>query len=214
MDNQSSPTPSPQPDPLTKTAGGERKNVVLAITGASGAIFGLRMLRMLLVNEFNVDLILSEYGQYNLFKECNIDIRQPNATELFPDISTRSIIKMHSILDLKSEIFSVNYIVYGVIVCPCSMNFLSGIAHSACKNLIEKAADYAMSYSRPLIIVPRETPLNKIHLENMLIVIEAGGHILPAMPGFETNPQNFNDLADLIAARVLNLLTGNRTMSV
>ena len=211
MDNQLSSSPEPQPETLSKTSGSSRRNVILGISGASGAIYGLRMLRKLLLNDYNVDLILSEYGQYNLFKECNVDMRQSNIKSLFPEITTKTEIILHNILDLKSELFSPNHVVYGMIVSPCSMNFLSGIANGACKNLIEKAADYAMSYSRPLILVPRETPINKIGLENMLKVVSAGGHILPAMPPFDFNPQSFNDLADYIANRALNLLTGNRT---
>jgi 4-hydroxy-3-polyprenylbenzoate decarboxylase len=89
------------------------------------------------------------------------------------------------------------------------MGFVGGIANGECKNLIEKSADYAFSYSKPLVIVPRETPLNKIHLGNMLKILDAGGRIVPAMPSFEYNPKDFNDLADHIAGKVLDLLSSN-----
>ncbi len=193
--------------PLIRECNGEGKNVILAITGTSGAVYGLRMLRALLINDFNVDLILSEYAVFTLYKECGVEIKQSNITSLFPEILLlKSTITFHNNLDLKSEIFTNKYICTGMIVSPCSMGVLGGIANGECKTLIEKSADYAFSYSKPLIVVPRETPVNKIHLENMLRILDAGGKIVPAMPSFEYNPRDFNDLADHIAGRVLDLL--------
>jgi len=195
--------------PLIKNTDGEGKNVILAITGASGAIYGLRILRALLINEFNVDLILSEYAVYTLYNECGVDLTQSNIPTLFPEIiMLKSSVSFHNNLDLKSEIFTNKYVCYGMIVAPCSMGVLAGIANGECKNLIEKSADFALSYSKPLVIVPRETPVNKIHLLNMMKIIEAGGRIVPAMPSFEFNPADFNDLADYIAGRALDLICG------
>jgi 4-hydroxy-3-polyprenylbenzoate decarboxylase len=197
---------------LIKNCDGEGKNIILAMTGTSGAIFGLRMLRALLINDFNVDLILSEYAVYTLYKECGVELTQSNITTLFPEIILlKSTVKFHNNLDLKSEIFTNKYVCYGMIISPCSMGFLAGIANGDSKNLIEKSADYAFSYSKPLIIVPRETPLNKIHLNNMIKIIDAGGKIVPAMPSFEYNPKDFNDLADHISGKVLDLLTNNNS---
>ncbi len=197
---------------LIKNCDGEGKNIILAMTGTSGAIFGLRMLRALLINDFNVDLILSEYAVYTLYKECGVELTQSNITTLFPEIILlKSTVKFHNNLDLKSEIFTNKYVCYGMIISPCSMGFLAGIANGDSKNLIEKSADYAFSYSNPLIIVPRETPLNKIHLNNMIKIIDAGGKIVPAMPSFEYNPKDFNDLADHISGKVLDLLTNNNS---
>jgi len=193
--------------PLIKEINGEGKNIILAMTGTSGAIYGLRMLRALLINDFNVDLILSEYAIYTLYKECGVDLKQSNITSLFPEIMLlKSTVTFHNNLDLKSEIFTNKYISSGMIVSPCSMGFLAGIANGESKNLIEKCADYAFSYSKPLIIVPRETPVNKIHLANMMKILDAGGKIVPAMPSFEYNPKDFNDLADFIAGKVMDLL--------
>ncbi len=193
--------------PLIKEINGEGKNIILAMTGTSGAIYGLRMLRALLMNDFNVDLILSEYAIYTLYKECGVDLKQSNITSLFPEIMLlKSTVTFHNNLDLKSEIFTNKYISSGMIVSPCSMGFLAGIANGESKNLIEKCADYAFSYSKPLIIVPRETPVNKIHLANMMRILDAGGKIVPAMPSFEYNPKDFNDLADFIAGKVMDLL--------
>ncbi|MDQ3019591.1 MAG: UbiX family flavin prenyltransferase [Bacteroidota bacterium] len=200
----------PETSTLIKNYDGGGKNIILAITGTSGAVYGLRMLRALLINDFNVDLVLSEYAVFTLYKECGVEIKQSNITTLFPDILLlKSTVTFHNNLDLKSEIFTNKYLCYGMIISPCSMGTLGGIANGDSKNLIEKSADYAFSYSKPLIIIPRETPLNKIHLENMIKVINAGGKIVPAMPSFEYNPRDFNDLADHIAGKVLDLLSYN-----
>ena len=192
---------------LIKSFNGSGKNIILGITGTSGAIYSLRMLRALLLNEFNVDIIVSEYGQYTLLNECGVDITQCNLNTLFSDVLLlKSTVKFHNNLDLKSEIFTTGYDCYGMIVCPCAMNYVSGIARGDSKNLIEKSADFAFSYSRPLIIVPRETPINKVHLDNMSKIMDAGGKIVPAMPSFEYNPKDFNDLADYVAGRVMDFL--------
>jgi len=199
---------------LIKNVNGNGKNIILGITGTSGAIYGLRMLRALIVNEFNVDIIVSEYGQYTLQEECGVDITQCNLNTLFPDVLVlKSTVKFHNNLDLKSEIFMNNYNCSGMVICPCATNYISGIAGGECKNLIEKSADFAFSYSKPLIIVPRETPINKIHLDNMSKIMDAGGKIVPAMPSFEYNPKDFNDLADYIAGRVMDFLCNGPEMS-
>ncbi len=193
--------------PLIKEINGEGKNIILAMTGTSGAIYGLRMLRALLMNDFNVDLILSEYAIYTLYKECGVDLKQSNITSLFPEIMLlKSTVTFHNNLDLKSEIFTNKYISSGMIISPCSMGFLAGVANGESKNLIEKCADYAFSYSKPLVLVPRETPINKIHLGNMMKILDSGGMIVPAMPSFEYNPKDFNDLSDFIAGKVMDLL--------
>lgn len=200
----------PETSPLIKNHDGEGKNIILAMTGTSGAIYGLRMLRALLLNDFNVDLILSEYAVYTLYKECGVEITQSNITSLFPEILLlKSTVTFHNNLDLKSEIFTNKYQCSGMVISPCSTGVVGGIASGDCKNLMEKSADYAFAYSKPMIIVPRETPLNKIHLVNMIKILEAGGKIVPAMPSFEYNPKNFNDLADHIAGKVLDLLTNS-----
>lgn len=199
--------PKTETKPLVKSYNGEGKNVILGITGTSGAIYGLRMLRALIMSDFNVDLILTEFSHFTLFKECGVELKPGNVQNIFPEIMMRkSSVSFHNNLDLKSDIFMNWYNAYGVIVCPCSMDYVAGIANGEEKNLIEKSADWALSYSKPLIVVPRETPINRIQLRNMGRIIEAGGKVVPAMPGFEYNPKDFNDLADYICGKVLNLL--------
>ncbi|MCX6165631.1 MAG: UbiX family flavin prenyltransferase [Ignavibacteriae bacterium] len=199
--------PQTETKPLVKTFNGEGKNVILGITGTSGAIYGLRMLRALIMSDINVDLILTEFAHYTLFKECGIELKPGNVQNIFPEIMMRkSTVSFLNNLDLKSEIFMNWYSAFGMIVIPCSMDYVAGIANGEGKNLIEKSADWSLSYSKPLIVVPRETPVNRIHLKNMGKIIEAGGKVVPAMPSFEYNPKDFNDLADFIAGKVLNLL--------
>lgn len=199
--------PKTETKPLVKTFNGEGKNVILGITGTSGALYGLRMLRALIMSDINVDLILTEFAHYTLFKECGVELKPGNVQNIFPEIMMRkSTVSFLNNLDLKSEIFMNWYSAFGMIVSPCSMDYIAGIANGEGKNLIEKTADWTLSYSKPLIVVPRETPVNRIHLRNMGKIIEAGGKVVPAMPSFEYNPKDFNDLADFIAGKVLNLL--------
>ncbi len=207
LDNTNITAPQTETKSLVRTYKGDGKNVILGITGTSGAIYGLRILRALIMSNYNINLIITEYAHYNISRECGMDLNQGNVQSFFPElIINKCSVSFHSNLDLKSEIFSSSYNAHGVIVAPCSMDYVSQIAHSEAQNLIVKCADHALSYSKPLIIVPRETPLNRIHLDNMIRIIDAGGRIVPAMPGFENNPKDFNDLADFIAGRVLDVL--------
>ena len=218
MDTQEKPdvvVPQTETKPIFKSFNGEGKNIILGITGTSGAIYGLRMLRSLVMNNFNIDLILTEYSHYTLFKECGIELKQSTIQNVIPEIMIhKSTVTFHNNLDLKSDIFMDWYNAFGMIVCPCAADYLAGIANGESNNLIEKAADWMFSYSKPFIIVPRETPVNRIHLKNMIKILDAGGKIVPAMPSFEYNPKDFNDLADYIASKVLNLMMGSISHNV
>ena len=196
--------PQTETKPLIKPYNGEGKNIILGITGTSGAIYGLRTLKALIANDFNVDLILTEFAHYTLYKECGVELKPGNIQNIFPEIMMRkSTVSFHNNLDLKSEIFMNGYNTYGMIICPCSMDYIAGIANGESKNLIEKSADWSFSYSKPIVIVPRETPLNRIQLRNMLKIVDAGGKIVPAMPSYEYNPKDFNDLADYIVGKII-----------
>jgi 4-hydroxy-3-polyprenylbenzoate decarboxylase len=113
---------------------------------------------------------------------------------------------LHPLGDLSATLASGSARSDGMVVVPCSMKTLSGIAHGLSQNLIERAADVTLKEHRPLILVPRETPMNLIHLRNMVLATEAGAMMLPAMPAFYQNPETFDDLADFIAGRILSLL--------
>ncbi len=197
--------------PLIRPYKGNGKNVILGITGTSGALYAIRTLRALIMNNFNVALIITEYGHYTLTKECGMELTQGNIQSFFPElIINQCSVSFHSNLDLKSGIFSNDYNAHGVVVVPCAMDYISQIANGECNNLIVKCADYALSYSKPLIVVPRETPVNKIHLGNLIKIMDAGGRVVPAMPSFDSNPKDFNDLADVIAGKVIDLLMSGR----
>lgn len=197
--------------PLIKQYKGNGKNAILGITGTSGAIYGLRILRALIMNNFNIALIITEYARYTLTKECGMELTPNSIQSFFPElIINKCSVTFHSNLDLKSEIFSHNFNAHGVIVAPCAMSYISQISNGECQNLIVKCCDYAMSYSKPLIVVPRETPVNRIQLGNMIKIMDAGGKVVPAMPSYENNPKDFNDLADFIAGKVIDLfMNGN-----
>lgn len=182
----------------------------VAITGASGAIYALRTLRALLMNGDEVHLIVSGFGWMLLREEAGFEGKQAEFEDFLADrygadIANGRLI-VHQIGNMAAPVASGSVDLRGMIVVPCSMKYLSNIAHGASGNLIERAADVTLKERRPLILVPRETPMNLIHLRNMTAAAEAGAAILPAMPAFYQKPDTFDDLADFIAGRILNLL--------
>ncbi|MDE2887770.1 MAG: UbiX family flavin prenyltransferase [Gemmatimonadota bacterium] len=184
--------------------------IAVAVTGASGAIYALRTLRALLMNGDEVHLIVSGFGWMLLREEAGFEGKQAEFEEFLADsygaaISNGRVI-VHQIGNMAAPVASGSVGLRGMVVVPCSMKYLANIAHGASGNLIERAADVTLKERRPLILVPRETPMNLIHLRNMTAAAEAGAAILPAMPAFYQKPETFDDLADFIAGRILNLL--------
>ncbi len=185
------------------------KKIVVGITGASGAVYALHTLRALLADGVQVHLIVSDYGTYVIESETDFPIKDGNILESFKanygdQVLKGSIIK-YSNKDLAATISSGSFKTDGMVIVPCSMKTLSGVANGVTGNLIERAADVTLKEGRKLVLVPRETPLNKIHLKNMLAAAEAGAHVLPAMPAFYQKPATIGDLADFIAGRILAL---------
>ena len=182
--------------------------VTVAITGASGAIYALRTLRALLMQDVQVDLIVSKFGWMLLREEGCFKGKQ----EAFPFFLAdqygiqKDMCRLHPSGDLAATVSSGSVHSKGMVVVPCSMKTLSGIARGASGNLIERAADVTLKERRPLILVPRETPMNLIHLKNMVAATEAGAIMVPAMPAFYQKPETFEDLGDFIVGRILNLL--------
>ncbi|MEO5345054.1 MAG: UbiX family flavin prenyltransferase [Magnetococcus sp. YQC-9] len=188
--------------------------ITLAITGASGAPYGLRLLERLLVAGERVDLLISEAGREVVRQECALDLfvapgaatierlgnyfathaQQPVPLETVRHFDTR---------DWLAPMASGSSGERAMVVCPCSMGTLAAIAHGLSDNLIERAADVALKERWPLILVARETPLSAIHLENMLTLTRAGAVILPAAPGFYHRPDSIGQLIDFIVDRVL-----------
>jgi len=188
----------------------EHKRFVIAVTGASGALYAVRLLKAGLEMGFELHLVVSDYGKRLLIEECELNLKTTSIgawlDEHYAPAERPGELIQHSIHDLGATLASGSVPWDGMAVVPCSMKTLSGIAHGASTNLIERAADVTLKEGRRLVLVPRETPLNRIHLDNMSRAANAGASICPAMPAFYTAPQSFEDLADFIAGRVLSLL--------
>ena len=179
--------------------------VVVAITGASGAPYAIRLLEALVAAKRSVQLIVSSHGFRLLQTETDIE----SVEELRERVGARGwddCVRVFSDTDRGAAPASGSALNAGMVVCPCSMGTLSAIAHGSSRSLIERAADVALKERRPLVLVPRETPLSLIHLENMLAVTRAGAVVMPAAPGFYHRPSEVSDLVDFVVARVLDHL--------
>jgi flavin prenyltransferase len=185
--------------------------LVLAMTGASGAVYAVRLLEVLLSAGRHVHLSLSPSGvavlQQELQKKVALERFDPHSL-LSPAIADNatSQIHYHHYQDFFAPIASGSFLTAGMVVCPCSGSTLSGIAHGTSNNLIQRAADVHLKERRPLILVPRETPLSLIHLDNMRAAALAGAVVLPAMPGWYHGVQSVADLVDFVVARILDQL--------
>ena len=180
-----------------------RLPVVLAITGASGAPYGVRLLETLARNGVPVWLIVSSHGQRLLAEECGIGTLDELRGATGGDWAT---VRPFSDGDRGSLPASGSQPTAGMVICPCSMGTLAAIAHGTSRSLVERAADVTLKERRKLVLVPRETPLSLIHLRNMVQVTEAGAVIIPAAPGFYHRPARIEELVDFVVQRVLDQL--------
>jgi flavin prenyltransferase len=176
--------------------------VVMAITGASGAPYAVRLLDALNAERIAVSLIISDTGWRLLEEEAGI-VGEDGLRERTGDWSR---VVVYSDTDRGATPASGSAPARGMVVCPCSMGTLASIAQGTTRSLIERAADVVLKERRRLVLVPRETPYSTIHLENMLRVTQAGAVVLPASPGFYHKPQRVDDLVDFVVARVLSQL--------
>lgn len=183
----------------------------IAITGASGVIYGVRLVEVLVEKKIPLYLTVSSSGAVVLKEEMDLDLgkREEWESRLMKYLgpSSRGLIHYLDERDLAAPISSGSHKIRGVVICPCSMSTLSGIACGSSGNLIERAADVALKEGRKLILVPRETPLSAIHLENMLKLARLGVHIVPAAPGFYHRPKKVDEMVDFIVGRILDLLS-------
>ncbi|HJN52761.1 MAG: flavin prenyltransferase UbiX [Pseudomonadales bacterium] len=184
--------------------------VTLALTGASGAPYGLRLLQMLLHAGKRVYLMMSEAAQIVLPLEADISLpTEQSEQQRFLQNRFQADEQQLHLLGLKewtSPVASGLGAPKSMIICPCSTGTLSAIATGASTNLIQRAADVAIKESNQLILVPRETPLSAIHLGHMLTLSRLGVTILPASPGFYHQPKGIDDLIDFVVARILSQL--------
>lgn len=180
-----------------------RLPIVLALTGASGAPYAVRLLEVLARNRLPVWLIASEHGMRLLREECAInsleELRRATGGDwssvvTFPDDDRGALPA------------SGSQRTAGMVICPCSMGTLAAIAGGTSRSLVERAADVTLKERRKLVLVPRETPLSLVHLRNMVTVSEAGAVVLPAAPGFYHRPDRVGDLIDFVVQRVLDQL--------
>jgi flavin prenyltransferase len=179
--------------------------VVVAITGASGAPYAVRLLEALMAADRPLWLIVSSHGLRLLRTEMDIDSVDSLRTRVGVD-AWRRLVKVYDDADRGAAPASGSARNAGMVICPCSMGTLSAISVGASRSLIERSADVMLKERRPLVLVPRETPLSAIHLQNMLRLTRAGAVILPAAPGFYHKPQSIQELVDFIVARVLDQL--------
>ncbi|MEZ6047299.1 MAG: flavin prenyltransferase UbiX [Planctomycetaceae bacterium] len=185
---------------------------VIAMTGASGSRYGLRLLEVMLQAGCHVHLTMSPAAAEVFRTEVNrtVDLNDVNLAELFPnadwvnDAAARFAYYRHT--DFRAGMASGSFPTAGMVIVPCSMGTLSSIAHGLSGNLIQRAADVHLKERRKLIVVPRETPLGTIQLRNMTTLSEAGAVVLPAMPGFYRQPESIEDLIDFVVGRILDQL--------
>jgi len=177
--------------------------ITLALTGASGIAYGLRLLECLIKEKKEIYLLISQAAREVAVHEH--DIKLPgHLSDLYK--AQKDQLKVFSHQEWTSPIASGSNTSDAMVICPCSSGCLSAIATGASNNLIERAADVMLKEQKKLILVPRETPLSAIHLENMLKLSRLGVVILPAMPGFYHKPTSINQLVDFIVARIFNQL--------
>jgi flavin prenyltransferase len=177
--------------------------VVLALTGASGAPYGVRLLEVLARNKVPVWLIASEHGVRLLKEECGIDSLDGLKRSTGGDWS--SVVTFPD-EDRGAMPASGSQRTRGMVICPCSMGTVAAIAGGTSRSLVERAADVTLKERRKLILVPRETPLSLVHLRNLVAVTEAGAVVVPAAPGFYHRPTQVSELVDFIVQRVLDQL--------
>ena len=200
------------------------RRIVLGITGASGAVYAVRLLQVLCRSEFEVHLSISPSGSAVIAQELgfSIDLRNPDLAALVnfvpqwssPSESLRTThptdsldrVHYHRHDDFMTPIASGSFRTSAMVICPCSGSTLSGIARAAASNLIQRAAEVHLKEHRKLVLVPRETPLSVLQLENMHRVATAGGVILPAMPGWYHGVDSLDSIVDFVVSRILDQL--------
>ncbi|MDF2774295.1 MAG: 3-octaprenyl-4-hydroxybenzoate carboxy-lyase [Geminicoccaceae bacterium] len=190
---------------------GRRRPVVVAVTGASGAPYAVRLLECLVAAEQPVSLIVSDHGLRLLSTEMGI-ASVDALREHVGSTAWDNAVRVYDDRDRGAAPASGSSRSAGMVICPCSMGTISAIAVGASRSLIERSADVVLKERRRLIVVPRETPYSAIHLENMLSLTRAGAVVMPASPGFYHRPASVDDLVSFVVARVLDHLDVPHTL--
>lgn len=185
-------------------------DLVLGITGASGAPYAVRLLEVLLATDRTVHVSISpsavQVFRAELDRDIELDRFDPSQLFGARSPTMRGRLVYHHHLDFSAGIASGSFLTAGMVICPCSMGTLAGIANGLSTNLVQRAADVHLKERRKLIVVPRETPLGSIQLENMKRLADAGAVILPAMPAFYHRPTSIDDLINFVVGRICDQL--------
>ena len=191
-------------------AGGATRQIAVAVTGASGAIYAVRTIAALLAAGCRLEIVYSDYGRRLMMDELGKDAKVDRLQELliarYGEPVNRGSFVLHHNNDLGATLASGSHRCDAMVIVPCSMKTLAGVAHGLSRSLIERAADVMLKEHRRLVLVPRETPMSLPELRNMVAAAEAGAVILPAMPAFYQQPKTIDDLAAFIAGKILNVL--------
>lgn len=177
---------------------------IVGVTGASGARYALRLLSVLPDLVRHVHLVVSESALRVLAEEDGIQVSASNLTYEKLCGRTAENVTLYNSRDIGARIASGSMICKGMVIIPCSMSTLGAIAHGVHSHLIHRAADVTMKEGRRLIVVPRETPLSLIHIENMATLARSGARIIPAMPGFYHRPTSLQEVVDMMVLKVLD----------
>lgn len=176
--------------------------LIVAITGASGVVYGKRLLEVLRSKDIETHVVISQAGERVIEHELDM------AEEAFENLGDY----IYGVKDWDSPIVSGSFKTDGMVIAPCSMKTLAGVAHGYSDNVILRAADVTLKEKRKLILVPRETPLNTIHLRNMLDLAKQGVLIVPAMPAYYHKPESISEVVNYIVGKVLDLLGIKHTL--
>ncbi|MWV44720.1 UbiX family flavin prenyltransferase [Paenibacillus sp. HJL G12] len=184
----------------------EKRGWVVGITGASGSVYGIRLIQVLLEQGYPVHIVVSNAGWRVLSEELGWSVgkKEQVLKEHFGGLPGK--LQYHPVADIGATIASGSYQVEGMVIAPCSMGTLSAVANGTSDNLMTRAADVMLKEGRQLVLVPRETPLHAIHLENMLKLARLGVRIIPAMPAFYFHPKTIEDLVDFQVGKILDSL--------
>jgi 4-hydroxy-3-polyprenylbenzoate decarboxylase len=186
------------------------RTIALGITGASGAAYATRTMAALLERGCHLEVVISEYGRRLLRDELGdraaVDPLREFPVDTSGQAAAQGTFKLLSNRDLGASIASGSHDCEAMVIVPCSMKTLAGVAHGLSRSLIERAADVMLKERRRLVLVPRETPMSLPQLRNMVLCAEAGAMIMPAMPAFYQMPKTLDDLADFMAGKILSAL--------
>jgi 4-hydroxy-3-polyprenylbenzoate decarboxylase len=187
----------------------------VVITGASGSAYGMKLVEQLLAKDHGVTLLVTEAGAQVMDYELEFSLPEVNAAAAvmrFLEVPPERRLRVVDSEDLFDPIASGSNRVDAMVVCPASMGFVGSLAAGLASNLPERAADVQLKEGRPLVLVPRETPLNLIHLRNLTTLAEAGASVVPAMPAFYHRPESLDDQIDFVVGKVLDVLGVEHTL--